>query len=41
MEEFKNKLPVQERHSVLEGPEQVRQVESQLRHNGLEVDDEE
>jgi len=40
VDEFKNKLPVQERHSELEGPEQVRQVESQLRHFGLELDDE-
>ena len=28
------KLPVQERHSALEGPEHVRQVESHPRHWG-------
>ena len=41
VDEFKKKVPVHETHSELEGPEQDRQVESQLRHYGLEPEEEE
>jgi len=39
VEVLKNRLPEQERHSEFEAPEQVKHVESQLRHTGLEVAD--
>ena len=37
VEEFKNKVPVQERHEELDESEQVKQLVSQLMHLGVGV----